>query len=820
MRWQQTEFLFKGVYLGLCLFLALRTPTWAELAVVGGCTLGGLALCLGVAAWRKLREGYRVRGRAVAFVLFLILENPGLVYAGVLLGLAFGIQVALPDPEAHWELAAATVAGGAVLGYVFWLLRHARAGRDRRWLSLALAVVLVGGAVAGLFWQQPQLFSAEPGDWLGAVNMLGAVLLLGIPGFYLLTFASVVEESEVEVAAIAAALGVGLFCLAVGHSPTAQGVGLAVPAVLYFAYTRFVLPGLRVFKHVLRGISYATVGQHRAALASFTRALQLDPKNRLAREQLWAVHRRMDFAEIANDPETLALVSFELCLERVGSLLLNPPGPEQLAEAHRLLDLVSKHRPDLQPRCDYWQAVALTHERRYEEAAAALDNVIAARTSAPDSPHRRAVLLEAWQFALLLHPEMRRRVGEPELAQPGRRMDAIAAVERRLAEQPDSAEAWDLKRLLYSELTEEDYAQAAPDGRPAADFDHTYAYQLGLALLGDPARWQRGAAYLRLAARGLPANAPGLFVQVARASEKAKDYRGAWDAYEMAKQAGRAAGPANLSDEDRLIYFNVVKMLAESAREDGNLDAAIENFNLYVQYERAGVETYRQVADLYERRGDAWSALRCTEQGLVYDPKDADLVARKDRYYYSVMPGDLRERWEAAAKWFDLAYCVRKARWLLDRQGADLDLLDWASHLLDLAQAARPGSLAVRVLRARVRRLRGELPEAIATLEEVRKGRPETFADGEEEEAWYLACRLLGDLYLEERPELAVECLQEYRKSARSGADTLYKMGVAYERLGDAARAAKCYRAVTGYEQHPLAPEAHDALARLRAPSS
>jgi hypothetical protein len=812
MRWQQTEFLLKGIYLGLLLFLALCAPTWAELAVVAGWTLGGLALCLGIAALRKLREGYRVRGRVPAFVLFLLLENPGLVYAGVLLGLALGIHFGIPDAEEGWELAAAAAGGGLLLGYVFWLLRHARAGTTRRGLSLGLAVALAGAAVA-FFWLQPELFAEQR-------PRLGAVLLLGIPGFYLLTFAGVVEESEVESGAMCAALAVGLFLLTEGHSPTAQFLGLAVPALLYFAYTRFVLPGLRVFKHVLRGISYATVGQNRPALASFTRALQLDPRNHLAREQLWAVHRRMDFEEIANDPETLALVSFDLCLERVASLLMNPPGPGPLEEAHRLLDLVAKHRPDLRPRCDYWRAVARTHERRYDEAAESLENVIAAKTSAPDSPHRRAVLLEAWQLALLLHPEMKRRVGEPQLARPGRRMDAIAAVERRLAAQPEDAGAWDLKRLLYSELTEEEYNQAASAGQPAADFDHTYVYQLGAALLGDAARWQRGAAFLRLAARGLPANAPGLFVQIARASEKARDYRGAWDAYEQAKQAGRAAGPKNLAEEDRHTYFAVVKMLADSARQDGNLDAAVENYNLYTQHERAGVETYRQLADLYERKGDAWSALRCTEQGLVYDGRDADLLQRKDKYYYSVAPDELRERWEAVAKWFDLDYCLRKARWLLDRHGSDLDLLDWASHLLDLAQAARPQSITVRVLRARIRRLRGELPEATALLEEVRANRPEAFAGDEDEESWYLACRLLGDLYLEDRPDLAVECLQAFRKSAKSGADTLYKLGVAYERLGDPARAAKCYRQVTTYEAHPLAPEAHDALARLQAPSS
>jgi tetratricopeptide (TPR) repeat protein len=81
-----------------------------------------------------------------------------------------------------------------------------------------------------------------------------------------------------------------------------------------------------------------------------------------------------------------------------------------------------------------------------------------------------------------------------------------------------------------------------------------------------------------------------------------------------------------------------------------------------------------------------------------------------------------------------------------------------------------------------------------------------------------MACRLLGDLYLGElsRPDLAVPCYQEFRQSAKSGADTSYKLGQAYEQLGDKARAVKCYQQVVSFDGHPLAGEAHDALYRLQ----
>ena len=66
------------------------------------------------------------------------------------------------------------------------------------------------------------------------------------------------------------------------------------------------------------------------------------------------------------------------------------------------------------------------------------------------------------------------------------------------------------------------------------------------------------------------------------------------------------------------------------------------------------------------------------------------------------------------------------------------------------------------------------------------------------------------------RPDLAIPCFNAYRKSSKSGADTIYKLGQAYEQIGDRARAAKCYENVTSYEGHPLAPEAREGLTRVR----
>jgi tetratricopeptide (TPR) repeat protein len=530
----------------------------------------------------------------------------------------------------------------------------------------------------------------------------------------------------------------------------------------------------------------------------------------------------MDLSQLAGDPQTLALIDFDLCVTRAASLLLeSKPPPEKLQEAQRLLDLVESQRPAMAPVVRYWRAVAHTHAKQLDAAVVELNHLLDPANYSPADEPRRSILMQAWQLVLLLHPELNRRVGTPQLALPGRRMEAIAAVERRLAATADDADAWALKRILYTGLSEAEY-DAVTGGRPAPEFDHGYTQQLGLALINDPARWQRGAEYLRLAARGLPAQAPTLFTQIAQASERAGDAAGSGTAYEMAKRAGKAVGPKNLGEEDRQAYFAAVKLLAEAAQARGDLQAAVENYELYTENERSGLETLRVLADLHERRGDPFAALRVTEQALLYNGKDKDLLERKDRYYYSVMPDDLRPRYEQVKGWFDVAYCTRKARSLLDAKNADLDLIDWSLHLAELARVAQPDALLPKVLVARARLRRGERTEAVTLLEEIQATKPERFASGDEEDAWYVACRLLGELYLYElgKPDLAVPCFNAYRKSPMSGADTMYKLGQAYEQLGDLPRAAKCYEHVTAYEGHPLYYDAQDALQRVQSSST
>src|SRR5262249_39166180 len=153
-----------------------------------------------------------------------------------------------------------------------------------------------------------------------------------------------------------------------------------------------------------------------------------------------------------------------------------------------------------------------------------------------------------------------------------------------------------------------------------------------------------------------------------------------------------------------------------------------------------------------------------------------------------------------------------------DGQYDSLEWLDVANHLVKLALVVQPNSLVAKVLLARVLLRHGERDEAIKLLEGVYAPKPEKFASGDDEDAWYVCCQLLGDMYMEVgRADLAVPCFLEFKKSSRSGARTLFKLGQAVEQLGGLGRAKKCYENVTAYEGNPLTSDAHDALSRLRS---
>src|SRR5947209_2354146 len=138
----QTEYVLKGIYLGLVFFAALQqaaagTDAWLYLARVNLLTLAGLAAALLLAAAVKLREGYRAWQRLPFFLFFLLLESPTLIYAGILGGTLAGVLwVRRPELD---DLLLPTLGGGAALGLAFGLLREVKDRTIRLGLILALA---------------------------------------------------------------------------------------------------------------------------------------------------------------------------------------------------------------------------------------------------------------------------------------------------------------------------------------------------------------------------------------------------------------------------------------------------------------------------------------------------------------------------------------------------------------------------------------------------------------------------------------------------------------------------------------------------------
>lgn len=812
MRSVQFEYVLKGIFLGLWAFVALRQdpsqPNWDAMLRVVGWMAAGLGVGLVVSFVWQLLRGYRPGANPVGFLLLVLLEGSFWVYLGLVGGLATGMlldRVETPNPARDGWLGYAVVAG-AVLGFGFYQLRQVKDWAWRFGIAAAVGALLVYTAT---LW-------VDDAEWLmteSARKTFGSFILIGLPFFYLLTFCGDAEESEVEIAALCAALGLGLWLLQFPKNIPA--VGFLLPVMLYFVYATRWLPGLRVFKHTLRGYGYLHLGRIRDALYSFRRARQINPKSPLATDGLWELHKRVDIQTLANDPAALELLDYGFCLDRAGTLLIGSgtPTPPARAEADRMLDLIAARKPEWAARIDYLRAVSRTHAKDFDAAADSLRRLLDPETPY-DGKGRKPVLFPAWDLALRLHPEVVKRLGEAELNKPGRRMEAIGAVERALRESPEDPVAQELKRQLYATLTEAEFL-AASASDPPGDFNYDYVEQLGLALADnpDPQQKDRGKAFLRIAGRGLPARGPAIFRKLADVTadpEEARGYK------EQVKRAGVTVGPKALDPDMRAAYFRTLNELVADAEARGDFESAIGDLRLYMENGKNELDGYRKLAGLYEKNRDPLNALLMTETGLIYNAKDPDFLAKKDKYYFSVEPDRLEKVKDKVQGYFDINYCVTKATQILGQKEPDLETLDWGFHLVTLAGVVKPKNTAVLVAKARLLLRKGERQEGVRILEDVREI---SKAKVDDQEAWYTATRILGDLYLNEldRPDLAVLCFLDFKDHQKAGADTLFKIAQCYEAMKETKKAIQFYETVTAYEGHPKYWDATEAVRRLKS---
>jgi hypothetical protein len=840
------EYALKGLFLSLWAYLVAAHPNWGTVGVVLLWTLAGTGVGYLLGCGQQILRGYNPLKNLPGFLLLALLDSPFFIYLGVVGGLGLGLVLTasplppLPSPTPEQLEAMAAVSGGGVVvadltprmpensllyfavagllgGLGFALVRRLRPGVPRLVTGAVIGAALVCLAFFGGSFLPPFDPEGTSDESIAFMRLLGALLLVGLPFFYLLTVCGETDETEVEIAALCAALGFGLFCL----RPLAQFDGAAdkwvflLPVAVYFFYATRVLPRLRVFKHTIRGYGYLSLGRVRDSLVSFGKALSLDKKNHLASNGLMQLHRKVDVTTL--DPDTVRLLNFDFCMKLATEALVGggTPTAEKRAMALRLLELVEQYSAPLRPRVDYLKAVALTHGKDFDLAAGYLSQLLDP-THPADPTHRNAVLFDGWHLALRLHPEIVRRLGPPLLDQPGRRIEAIAAVERQLAKTPEDPATIELRTLVYSGLTESQFLAAAANG-PPPEFNYEYAEQLGLALVDDnaPAQVDRGMAFLRMAGRGLPQRGPWLFTRLAQVAERQNDAEAARGYWEQVKRTGLLAGPHRLAADQKALYFAGLDKLVADAVRRGDFAAAVADQRAILEGGREDVNTLRTLAELHAKNGDPLNALLITSRALLLAKTDPDLLAKKDSYYYSVDVERIRQVKDKIAPWFDVEYCLTKARKVADSKEPDLDTLDYGLHLAKLARVLKPESHACMVSEARLLLRKGERDAGVSLLEDVRETEK---GSGDEEDAWYLATRLLGDLYLNElkRPDLAVLAYSAYRSYHKSGAETLYQLALAQEAAGNAPAALKCFEAVTGYKEHPRYWDATESVRRLK----
>src|SRR5262249_32325259 len=149
-----------------------------------------------------------------------------------------------------------------------------------------------------------------------------------------------------------------------------------------------------------------------------------------AEEGMWDIHRNLDLADLHQNPELTQMLDVDLCLHRAQTLLLQPsrPAAAQIDDARKLLNLGEQQRPQRRHEVNYWRAVACAHAGELDAAASLLRNLLDEKQHPPaEAVDREPALVSGWHLALRGHPELKRKVGEPMLAE-GRRLDAIAAV--------------------------------------------------------------------------------------------------------------------------------------------------------------------------------------------------------------------------------------------------------------------------------------------------------------------------------------------------------------------------------------------------------
>lgn len=810
------EYAAKGLFLALSATFALSARTFQEAAVVAGVGFFMIVFALLANSRQAVHEKKTKRSQGGPFLARLAarlvlagIEKPATAQFAILLALLAGAIVF------QWPfrlLVAASTVGVLAGTALFFLL-----GFRQRWARLVLGVMLMA-AIAGtakLAIDHSLAIAAGP----PAVRATALVIAMFF--FYVFLFVGRAEETELELGILCAglALAIGQFQLPLPM----RGFVVLIPLGLFVVYCERIRKNLIVFKHVLRGIGFEQQGNLREALVAYRAALDTVPKSDLASAGYWRVHRAINLADLADDREVLELVDPRVCLERAQALLSRSDlsDAKSVDDAAKLLDIVAFRRPDLHYTILRERFRVARVSGKLDEAAAIARGLVRCRplnlTVLAD--HEAESLFQLWILALK-DPGL--AAGTLQTVERGEDLFSLLAVlERRRRQWSADPDANAFQPFVYARLSFDvfqQYVDANPDD--ALDwFDFNYCWQMARSAAQSEVEADRRAAIgkLRIVELGLPEQSLLIWGELADVyaslgSANADDWRG------RIREFALAVGPRNLADRQREVYFDAVRELGRSARSAGNASAAIDNYWLYADSPKSGVETLRILRELHDAQGDPIGAIRAVESALAFSLDKAareDWLAEKSRLYSHVTPADVRGRLRDVESFFDFDYCYRRAKALFERDDAD----DEVRHYLELAslggEALLPG---VNTLLGRAHFRAGRHGEAAQCFEAVRARRPARFAGAAQEEEFFTCCKLLGDIYLNHVPDppKAIECLLAYKDYIKSGADTLYKLGCAYEANGQFAHARKWYDMVLVYPAHPRAAAAKEAMNRLK----
>ncbi|MBX9654543.1 hypothetical protein K2Y11_13090 [bacterium] len=803
-RWLLSEYLLKGLYLGLACQAAISVQSIRDVAVV---VSGSLAVPLLVVVAALIRRPSRVsaRGDSFAKIILALIDHPFLIHVGIPIGVVTSF-VYLGWSIPHTLLAATIglLIGGGIYALVALRKRVLRRG------AMTIALLAILGLV--ILAVSTGRFAPSGSGGIVALSLACSALVL-----YLLTFSGRSEETELDIGMICLLLSLALG--SVDTAPTIRSIVLLGPVGLYVVYCERIRKQFVVFKHIVRAMDQERRGNWRDALIAYRLALKSDPKSELATAGSWRVHRQIDPHQIVGQDDLISLIDPDACLVRATALIQsNQPSKEHLSEAQQLLEIVDRREPNRHWTIELRRIDALLAENRVEEARLRAKAVsMVDPRSLPELPAIEVESLFQLWTNLLRRPELL-SVGTALLQDEHAVFDVIAVVEERLSREPKDTMARDFTPFLYRKVdrTAFDRFSQRWGGEAFARFNFRFCRDVAMELSNESP--MQAVELLWIAREGLADEQLSLLYRIAQLKQS-HDPTQALTLYRQVREEARAKGLSSLSRTDREALDESLKRLALDAEEKGNTSEAITNWEVFATSDRSGVNTRRRLQSLYESMGDRLNAVRHLQAALAYDLPEKEaktLRAEKTALYAAISPEELRPRLTEVERFFDFDFCYRRAFELFEAKGGDEEVI----HFIDLAELGGTKLLRlVNFLLGRLHLRRGDDRAAALCFEQTASDPPKQFRNDEEKKAYFRACRTLGELYVERlgEPEKGIKYLSIFKDNAESGADTLYLLAKAYEGAGQMKAARKWYDMVLVYPSHPRAASAKEALSRLAA---